>query len=64
MQMPGGHLFAAGLDGGNTLIFAIGENANEAHYPPQKKNRYLSVSVLFIWADMGNANESLIHPFI
>ena len=25
----------------------------ESHYPPHKKNRYLSVSVLFIWADMG-----------
>jgi len=22
------------LDGGNSLIFAIGENANESHYPP------------------------------
>ena len=26
MQMSGGHLLAAGLDGGNTLIFAKGEN--------------------------------------
>ena len=25
----------------------------ESHYPPHKKNRYLMVSVLFIWADMG-----------
>ena len=25
----------------------------ESHYPPHKKNRYLTVSVLFIWADMG-----------
>ena len=53
IQMSGGHLFAAALDGGNTLIFATGENANESHYPPHKKNRYLTVSVLFIWADMG-----------
>ena len=34
IQMPGGHLFAAGLDGGNTLIFAIGENANESLIHP------------------------------
>ena len=34
IQMSGGHLFAAGLDGSNTLIFATGENANESHYPP------------------------------
>ena len=33
IQMSGGHLFAAGLDGGNTYIFARGENANESHYP-------------------------------
>jgi len=26
MQMSGGHLLAAGLDGGNTMIFTEGEN--------------------------------------
>ena len=26
MQVSGGHLLAAGLDGGNTVIFALGEN--------------------------------------
>ena len=30
MQQSGGLLLAAGLDGGNTLIFAKGENANES----------------------------------
>ena len=34
IQMSGGHLFAAGLDGGNTLIFANGENANESLIHP------------------------------
>ena len=38
IQMSGGHLFAAGLDGGNTIIFACGENANESHYAPQKRH--------------------------
>ena len=26
MQMSGGHLLAAGLDGGNSIIFTEGEN--------------------------------------
>jgi len=26
MQMSGGHLLAAGLDGGNSMIFAKGKN--------------------------------------
>ena len=34
------------LDGGNTLIFAKGENANESHYPPLSRR-------VFAWADMG-----------
>ena len=34
IQMSGGHLFAAGLDGSNTLIFAAGENANESLIHP------------------------------
>ena len=34
MQMSGGHLLAAGLDGGNTIIFAKGENANESLIHP------------------------------
>ena len=35
MQMSGGHLLAAGLDGGNTIIFfSIGEeNANRVLLP-------------------------------
>ena len=34
LQMSGGHLLATGLDGGNTLIFAKGENANESLIHP------------------------------
>ena len=38
MQMPGGHLLAAGLDGGNTLVFSTGENVNRVLLPaPIKK---------------------------
>ena len=29
LQLPGGQLIAAGLDGGNTIIFFLAENANK-----------------------------------
>ena len=30
LQLPGGQLIAAGLDGGNTIIFCLAENANKS----------------------------------
>ena len=39
IQPAGGRLIAAGLDGGDTLIFIPNrnENANEFHHPPHKR---------------------------
>ena len=44
--MSGGLLLAAGLDGGNTMIFAAGENATNLIIHPRKDTRLDTISSL------------------
>ena len=44
-QLSGGQLLAAGLDGGNTMIFAKGKNANRFPYPAPEKKPLLSTKI-------------------
>ena len=53
MQQSGGLLLAAGLDGGNTMIFAAGENATNPIIHPIKIKDTFS-GILYFYSLNGN----------
>ena len=57
MQMSGGHLLAAGLDGGNSMIFTKGENAIKSRLADASsvldvhKENHIRQDVLFLFVE-------------
>ena len=50
MQMSGGHLLVAGLDGGNSVIFAEGENVIKSRLAHQNKGHPKGCPLFFYHA--------------
>ena len=55
LQVSSGHLLAPRLDGGNSIIFAKGKNANEPRHPSRK---------IIISNDITKGRNLLIPPFL